>query len=379
MAFVPGEPLSNDSSVVLQKAREHTLLIIDTNEVRAQHLARLLTFAGLRAIVTSTSYQAFNRFLKERFVPRLILIGQQEETTNPLFARFSQRLLQDLQQDIPVMPLSSIYLNDGLLLTAEESISSTMHCISPPNRLILRRIWQVLPSAQIPLKTMEHSMALESLPKIGFRPRVARSKRSFSSHLHYQLKAAKHVIPPDQWDVLTDVGLAQFCQEDQWPSAVDQFTIPPEYFSLLTRAVMFSRPEQPLQQVHHWADQVEADTLHKALLIFLMQQIPKIIGADRTMRTLLGVLTNEIDSRRGEKLTEWKRLEDGSFIFVFYSNIFVYSQMGSERPLCTMWQSSFDLILRLTKQQQQWNIREVECSSQTHTGHCVFLISPRQR
>lgn len=377
MVFVPGESPSIDSSEVLKKAREHVLLIIDSNEIRAQYLARLLTLAGLRSIVTSTSYQAFDRFLRERFVPRLILLGQQEETTGSIFTRFLQRLSQELQRDVPVMPLSFIYLPDGLLLSAEDAISNTMHCISPPNSLILRRIWQILPSAQMPLKTAEHTMVLESLPRLGFSPRVARSKRSFSSHLHLELKAAKRVIPPDQWNyLLTDVGLAQFCKEEQWPPVVDQFTIPPQYFALLMRAVMFSAPMQPLQQVYRWAGLVEADTLQKAIFLFLMQQIPKVIGADRTMRTLLTILTNELDSRRGEKLTEWKRLDNGSFIFVIYSNIFVYSVMGAEQPLCMPWQYSFDLMLRLVKQEQQWNIREVECSAQTHTGHCVFLISP---
>ncbi|GHO86373.1 hypothetical protein [Dictyobacter formicarum] len=378
MAFAPGEPPSVDSAKVLKKAREHVLLIIDSDEVRSQYLARLLTLAGLRAIVTSTPYQAFGRFLKERFVPRLILLGQQEETTSPIFSRFLQRLTMELQQEIPVMPLASIYLPDGLVLSAEDTISSTMHCISPPNSLILKRIWQFLPSAQIPLKTAEHTMVLELLPKLGFKIRVARSKRSFSSHLHLELKAAKQVIPPEQWNyLLTDVGLAQFCKEEQWPPAVDQSTIPPQYFALLMRAVMFSAPMQPLQQVYRWAGQVEADTLQKAIFLFLMQQIPKVIGADRTMRTLLTILTNEIDNRRGEKLTEWKRFGNGSFIFVFYSNIFVYSVMGAEQPLCMPWQYSFDLMLRLVKQEQQWDIREVECSAQTHTGHCVFLISPR--
>ncbi|WP_126601337.1 hypothetical protein [Dictyobacter aurantiacus] len=379
MVSAPGEPSSFDAADALKKAREHVLLIIDTNEVRSQYLARLLTLAGLRAIITSTSYQAFDRFLKEHFIPRLILLGQQEETTSPIFTRLLRRLNYELQRDVPVMPLSSIYLPDGLLLSAEDTISNTMHCISPPNSLILRRIWQFLPSAQIPLKTAEHTMVLESLPKLGFKPRVAHSKRSFSSHLRLELKAARQVIPADQWNtLLTDVGLAQFCKEEQWPPEIDQCTIPPHYFSLLMRAVMFSAPLQPLQQAYRWAGQVEADTLQKAIFLFLMQQIPKVIGADRTMRTLLTILANEVDSRRGEKLTEWKRLDNGSFMCVFYSNIFAYSVMGAEHPLCMPWQYSFDLMLRLVKQEKQWEIREVECSAQTHTGHCVFLISPRK-
>lgn len=380
MAQASDDPASRTPADLLRRAQEHVFLIIDPHEVRAQKLASLLTMAGLRAIVTANTYQAFNRFLQERFVPRVILIGQQEETTTPLFGRFFQRLVQELRIEPPTLSLASFYLNDGQLLIAEGAVSSTTHIASPANSFILRKIWQTLPSAQISLQVSPKSIALHTLPKLGFSPRVTRNKRSFSSHLHLQLKAAKKVIPPEQWEnVMTDVGLAQFVKEESWPPLIDQFSVPPEQFSLLTHAVMFANAQQPLQQLRLWADQVEADAYQKAALIFIMQQIPKVIGSDLTMRALLNVLTTEVDSRRGEKLTEWKRLEDGSFFFVFYSNIFAYGKMGFEHPLCYMWQATFDLMLRLSKQQQQWSIREIECSAQSHTGHCIFQISPKKR
>ncbi|GCE31614.1 hypothetical protein KDA_70980 [Dictyobacter alpinus] len=380
MLFGPGRTSSTNPLNVLKNAQEHVLLIIDTNVDRVQKLASLLTLAGMRAIVTSTSYQAFDRYIKERFVPLAILVGQKEETTTPLFGRFMLRLNQELHYETPIVDLSSFFLNDGLILSAEAQTSSTRHVFSKSNAAVLRRIWQMMPSAAIPLQQAEKTIVMNTLPTYGFQPRVTRTKRSFSSHMYYQLKAAKQVIPAEQWDnLLRDVGLGQFSREENWPSAVDQFTIPPEYFSLLMHAVMYSNPRHPIQQIAHWADQVEADALQKAVLIFIMQQIPKIIGPDLTMRALLNILTNEVDSRRGEKLTEWKRLSDGSFIFVFYSNIFAYGTIGANQPLCGTWQSSFDLMLRLTKQQQQWDIREIECSSQTHTGHCVFKITPTRQ
>ncbi|GER91207.1 hypothetical protein KDW_53690 [Dictyobacter vulcani] len=380
MLFGQGKPSSSKPSDVLKSAQEHVLLIIDTNEVRSQKLASLLTLAGMRAIVTTTSYQAFDRYIKERFWPLAILIGQSEDMTTPLFGRFMQRLRQELQYETPVVELSSFFLSDGLILSAETLVSPTTHIFSQQNSAVLKRIWQLMPSAAISLKQAEKTIVMDTLPKYGFQPRVTRTKRSFSSHLYYQLKAARLVIPAEQWDnLLRDVGLAQYIREENWPPAVDQFTIPPEYFSLLMRAVMYSNPRNPIQQIYHWANQVEADALQKAVLIFFMQQIPKVIGPDLTMRALLNIMTNEIDSRRGEKLTEWKRLQDGSFIFAFYSNIFAYSVIGATQPLCGTWQSSFDLILRLTKQEQQWYIREVECSSQTHTGHCVFQITPTKQ
>ena len=379
MLFGPSESISRNPSDVLKHAQEHVLVIIDANEVRVQRLASLLTLAGMRAIVATNSYQAFDRYIKERFLPRAILIGRKEEAANPLFGRFMQRLNKELHYEVPLIELSSYLLSDGLVLSADASASPTSHVFSEQNSAILKRIWTFLPSASLPLKQAEKTIVMNTLPAYGFQPRVARTKRSFSSHLYDELKAARKVIPAEQWDMLLcDVGLAQFCREEHWPPAVDQGSIPPEYFSLLMRAVMFSNPRDPLQQVYRWADQVEADTLQKAIFLFIMQQVPKLIGADLTMRAVLNILVNEVDSRRGEKLTEWKRLPDGTFIVVFYSNIFAYGAIGATQPLCAIWQSSFDLVLRLTKQVHHWTIREIECSSQTHTGHCVFQITPTE-
>jgi hypothetical protein len=380
MAFMSNEAPFNTPYNGQNTIYEHIFLLIDSDEIRAQKLACLLTLAGYRAIVTQNIYQAFSRFIQEPFIVQAILIGQQEGTASTLFSRFFQRLTYELRYEPAVIALDLLNPLDGLPLAAEESTSPTAHIISPRNSILLTRIWQILPSTHIPLKVAESTMALETLPKMDFHPRVTRNKLSMSSHFHYQLKAAKQCIPPTQWDaLLTDVGLAKFCKEENWPPLIDEFTIPPEYFSLLTRAVMFSNLQQPLQQVYHWSTQVEADTALKATLIFVMQQIPKVIGVDRTMRTLLNALMGEIDSRRGEKLTEWKRMKDGSFFFVFYSNVFVYGMLGKEQNTCLTWQYSFDLMLKLANQQQHWKIQEVECSNQTHTGHCVFQISPNKR
>jgi len=378
MAFASGEHSTPYDA--LKKAREHVLLIIDPNEARAQSVARLLTLTGLRAIVTLTTLQAFDRFLKERFMPRLIFVGRQEEIASTIFSRFFQRLIQELRYEVPVLPLAPYALTDGLPSIADASVSTTVHVISQQHAMLLQAIWQILPSAQVPLKVADHTLVMEALPRLGFTPRVTRNKHSYASHYYGELKAAKKVIAPEQWDILlSDVGLAQYCKEENWPANTDELMVSPEDFALLTRAVMFSNPQQPLQHARNWADMVDDEMARKAFLLFMVQQMPKIIGEDRTIRALLNLLISEINKRRGEELAEWKRMKDGSFIFVFYSNLFTYGLLvDSKQPLCIMWESDFDFILKQTKLQSHWEMREIECSSQTHTGHCVFQVSPKR-
>ncbi|GCE22984.1 V4R domain-containing protein [Dictyobacter kobayashii] len=369
-AGIPGNPIA--------KAQEHTLLLIDTDEMRAQNLASVLTLAGLRAIVVPNTYQAFERFLQQRFKPELILLGQPEERSTQLFARFFQRLIQEFQQETPILSSANFQLADGNLLLADTFASTSVHVVSQRNSEVLKKIWRVLPSTQISLKLIENPIVLEPLSRLGLLPRVTQKKLSIASHFHDQLKAARRIILDSQWDnLMTDVGLAQFRKEENWPAATEQYIIPPEYTTCLNRAVMFSNPEQPAQQAYTWANQVDADILQRVALIFLLQQAPKVIGKDLTMRTMLNAFVNEINSVRGEKLADWKRLEDGSFIFVFYSNLFAYGFMGAEQPTCYVWQASFDKMLELGKQQKYWHVREIECSSQSHTGHCAFLFTPR--
>ncbi|GCF08369.1 V4R domain-containing protein [Dictyobacter arantiisoli] len=374
---IPRDMLSNVPHDPIALARKHIILIIDVDEMRAQNLACLLTLAGLRAIVTTTTYQAFQRFLQESFMPGLILLGKQEEMTTPLFARFFQRLTQEFQRDTPILTLSKIQLQDGNLLLADKSASSTKHRVSQTHSEILKMIWRVLPSAQIPLQVAEHSLATDKLPEMGLFPRVAKTKRSASSHFRFQLKAAKQVIPTEQWELLlTDVGLAQYCKERNWPSSADEYIIPPEYTTCLNRAVMFSQPAEPIQQVYKWAKLVDAAILQKPAFIFMLQQIPKVLGQDRTMREVLKTFTNELHEERREDLADWKRLEDESFLFVFYSNLFIYGFMGANQPSCYVWLATFERILEITKMQKRWQIRELECSGQTYTGHCVFQLTP---
>ena len=378
MIFPPDITARETPHDPIEKARKYVILVIDADEIRTRRIACVITLAGMRAIVVTTIYQAFERFLQEFFVPSLILIDQQEEQSTPLFTRFTQRLTQEFQREIPIMPLGNTKLSNGDLLAAYETLSRTTHRVSHSNGSFLKRIWEILPEAECSFSTEENTIALEVLPKFGLIPHVTRIKRSIAKQFHNQLKAARLVIGFEKWEnLLTDVGLAQFRKEENWPPMTDQYCIPPEYTTCLNRAVLFSHPDQPAKQAYKWAKWVDADVLQRVALIFLLQQAPKIIGQDWNMRTLLTAFTNETNTTRGEKLAEWKRLDNGSFVCVFYSNLFAYGFMGAAGPSCYIWQASFDKMLELGKIQRHWQVREIECSCQTHTGHCVFLFTPR--
>jgi hypothetical protein len=375
MIFTPNNPPSGIPYDPIAKAREYVLVIIDTDEVRSQRIACLLTLAGLRAIVVPTSYQAFNRFLLEHFVPRALLIGQPEELNSNLFSRFYQRLKQEFQRETPIIPLTNVHLLDGNLLMADEKSSTRIHQISMQNHEFLKKIWQVLPSAQVAPRYAENALVLTTLPKLGFNIHVAHRNRSSATHFLQRLNAAKKIIPADKLGtLLTDVGLAQFCKEENWPAKTDQYTTPPEYLSCLTRAVLFSNPVQPIKQVYDWVKVVEAEVLQKASLLFLYQQTLKFLGQDRGMRILLNAYANEVNETMGEDLFEYKRLDDGSFIVVFYSNAFAYGLMGATQSSCYVWMIGFMKGLEMGKLEKRWRVREIECSGVTHTGHCVFQL-----
>lgn len=376
MIFIPNNPSLEARYDPIAKAREYVLVVIDTDEVRSQRIACLLTLAGLRAIVVPTVYQAFDRFLHERFVPRALLIGQPEELSSTLFSRFYQRLKQEFQRETPTIPLTNVHLLDGNLLVADDKLSTRIHQVFAPNNEFLKKIWQVLPSAQISPGYVKNALILNSLPQLGLNPRVAHSNRSSSLYFWQQLNGAKKIVPAEKWvTLLTDVGLAQFCKEENWPAKTDQHTIPPEYLTCLNRAVLFSNPAQPAKQVYNWAMLVSGEALRKPSLIFAFQQVARFLGQDRTLRMMLNSCMSEINEMRGEDLFEYKGLDDGSFVIVLYSNLFAYGLMGATMPSCYIWQAAFDKGLEMAKMQKLWKVREIECSGMTHTGHCVFQLT----
>ena len=368
----PGSP---DDPIA--KARDHVLVIIDTNTVRSQRLASLLTLAGLRAIVTTSTYQAFNRCLQEHCAPRAILIGQNEEIASNLFTRFSQHLTHALKYEVPVIWIGGAHLVDGNLLIADEHVSTRIHQISSSNSDLLKKIWQVLPSARISLEQNENALVLNSLPKLGLNPHVTHLNRCTAQHFWEQISAAKKIILPAQWGLLlTDVGLAQFCQEEQWPDKNGQQTVPAEYLALLMRAVLFSHPTQPAKQAYDWSMIVSGEMVQQPVFVFLFQQISKFMGQDRVVRIILSEMAKGINEIRGEDLTDYKRLDDGSYMFVVYSNMFMYGFSGATQPSCYILIAAFNRGLEMNKLNKRWKVREIECSGVSHTGHCVFHLSP---
>ena len=352
-------------------------MIIDNDEVRSQRLAALLTLTGARALVATTTYQAFNRCLLEHFLPQAVLIGQHEEIGSTLFSRFSQYLKQESGSDVPIIRIGSVHLLDGNLLIADERLSTSVHQVSPLNRTLLKNIWQIVPAARIPLDYDQNALVLTELPKIGLKPHVTHLGRSNGLHFWEQMSAAKRIIPSAQWDaILTDVGLAQFRQEEKWLQKTEQHIVPIEYYSLLTRAVLLSNPMQPAKQEYDWAMLVDAEVLQKPALIFVVQQASRFLGQDRMIRMLLDEIVKQTNIVRGENLLDYKRLQDGSYIMVVYSNMFTYGFMGGTQPSCSVWIAALHKGLEISRLQKRWKVREIECSTVSHTGHCVFHLTP---
>jgi hypothetical protein len=80
---------------------------------------------------------------------------------------------------------------------------------------------------------------------------------------------------------------------------------------------------------------------------------------------------------RGEELHFWKPRGDGSYWLVHYSNLYAHGRTRRAEPSCYVWLASIEATFQLAQVESVYEVSEVECSCQTLTGHCVFLIAPR--
>ncbi len=98
---------------------------------------------------------------------------------------------------------------------------------------------------------------------------------------------------------------------------------------------------------------------------------------DRSISLMLRRFTEELDAARGESLHTWTTWPDGSYWLIHYSNLYIYGRGGLASPACQVWLGALDALLRYVRLSDTWEAREVECSGQTHTGHCVFVLHKR--
>ncbi len=371
--------VSSNPSSFMFSAQNIVLLIIDANEGRAQKLARLMTLAGYRAIVVVNAYQAFDRFLHERFQPSMVMIGQLDNNPPFVLTRLMQHLAQDVGQEPPMISISNLYMQDEHLLYANSEVSSRFHILSAPNMEILQQIWQALPKARISAARAGSSLTVDRLETLGLSTYVSEKNRSSNFHFLRCLRSARQMISQDQWEnVMGDVGLAHFRQLENWPPDNEQRPIEPELISCLYRAVLFANISRPEEAGYQWGYILTMDISKKQRVLLLVQHALRLFGRDRVMKFLLDALVNEFHDIRGENLHSWKQQADGSYVLMLRSNMLVYGQMGGSRPSCYVWIGGLQACLDLVNQKGRWNVSEVECSCQAHTGHCVYLFTPRR-
>lgn len=376
----PIDPYSRSSINVYFPSHIQVFLVIDAYEARAQRLARLLTLAGYRAVVVPNSYYAFDRFLGGRFVPRAILLGREDNVPPFVFQRFFQRITQELNREIPIIPLNDLELISDHLLYADPA-SSSVHIVSRLNVNVLETIWQVLPRSRINLARIEPSIVLDALPKIGLEPRIGFHNHGSRQAFLESVRFSRQFIPPEQWEnVLTDVGLGEYCQPEDLIDPRDESLVPLEFSTCLIKAIVFANPTNVTQVMSELGEKISQVTMEKKSVLAVYKQIMKllsVVGRDRIMSISLNTVTNEMNLLRGEKLNFWRRQPDGAYIVVMYSNSSSYGLMGSLQPVCVAVVAALRVMLRNALMEDQWEVLEIECSAQSHTGHCVFLIQPR--
>ena len=106
-------PLARDSRAAVLLGSQR-VLIIDSQQERAQFIAHLLTSAGYRPFVAPTSLDAYTLFLQGTFHPFAIILSEDGPANNQFFlARLAQQFVQRYDWNVPFirlqMPPSSLF------------------------------------------------------------------------------------------------------------------------------------------------------------------------------------------------------------------------------------------------------------------------------
>jgi len=358
-----------------------TLLIIDSDEERSQRLAHILSMSGYRPLVKSTLYQAMELTYREQITPAALLLGQADLPQHHLFPRFVSRLGRRKGQSIYLIPsLFRRTIPDEPPLCVKLA-SPSSHTLSPESLNILNTVATIAPSPirYQQLKVDTHALALETLPSVGLFPRLSLHRHVRSSYFLQALKAAHGLIENEQWEnLMGDVGLAQYRQMNTWPPDTDAHVIPMEYLSYLQQAIIFSRPQEPAQQLRQWGYTTMDNVLQKRGLPMLAQQALRLLPQENQVQMTLNAFTRQMNEIRNEDLHAWAQHHEGTYWLVHYSNLYAYGRINSpQEPACHVWVAALERVFRQVGLDANWAIKEKECSCQTLTGHCVFEISPR--
>ena len=375
---VPPTSLSQQTEVsYLKSALAYpSLLVIDADEERAQHLARLLTLANYRPLIEVNPVQAFKRSLDSPISVQAVLLGKVSHQHHFFLNRILQHLTYKQGLNIPVMSLSAQIL-DRVPLYANAQ-ASAFHIPSHSCLKLLEGIWSIIPYTRSGLIRAEQPMVSRLVPGYGVQPRVSQRLLSRNSHFRQILQAAYDLMPVEQWETLiSDVGLAQYRRQTDWPSSIDDtYAVPAEYLSCLNQAVAFSRPQNPIEQLRRWGNNATQASLEENAPSTMMQHVLKLASPTQVMRATLKAYTKEMNEIRGESLHEWIPLPNGNYWLVHYSNLYAYGRLArvhaQSRLMCHVWLASIEATLRTVHLDSAWKVVELECSCQTQTGHCLF-------
>lgn len=353
------------------------VLVIDADEQRGQRLARILTLAHYRPTVTSSPFQAMERTLDGAPAPDAIVLGRLDPQQEFLLTRLVQRQLRDYAETVPLIAMPPNVTDEPPILV--DPYQPYFHMASRACTEVLEVVWRALPRTRVDLRMAEHSLVLSVLPPQGFQPRVSARLRSTNSHFRQMMQAAYDLLGEQRWrQLIGDVGLAQYQDMRDWPPDNDERDIPAEYLSLLHQAVAFSDLSDPAGQLRRWSEIGTQALLSRRRASALVQQALKLFSAEQLIAMVLKTYTSEMNEIRGEALHEWQQRPDGSYCLVHYSNLYVYGRTYQRQPSCHVWLASLEAALRAVSLETAFEVIEMECSCQTLTGHCVFLIRPRE-
>jgi hypothetical protein len=355
-------------------------LVVDPDEPRGQRLARLLTLANCRVVLTNSPVMAFGRYLQEPFDARAILLGAVEDQGGSVLNRLTQRMSQQFGRMAPTIPIPAAIPESPPLAAIERSpfVATTAHSLARECLPILEQAWALAPEARPRLETNEYALTLTLLPGQGVPGRISTLRRSRNSHFRQALAPAREVIGPDRWEAaIMDVGLGALRDPRHWPEDSDERAIPPEYLTLLHQAVALSSDDIPTARLRRWSDLLTQVSLREHTPSAVTQQALKLLPREQVMNATLKAYTNEMNEVRGEPLHEWVHRPDGCYWIAQYSNLYTYGRLRTERPECHVWLASLEAILRQVHLDETWEAVEMECTCQTQTGHCLFMVRPR--
>lgn len=349
------------------------LLIIDANEWRAAAAARLLALLDYRPVVVVTPVQAYTRYLEAPFQPAAVLAGAIAESEREAFCRLMELFSQQRVCPVPVFALPATVPEEPLVLAAASD--AVRHIFSPAALVFCEAFWHVAPDLRRILRPVGRSVALDGLWAEGIEPRVTHLAHSRDAHFRRALQSAAELIGSDRWPwLLYDVGLSTFADPSAWPLDDSERNVPAHYLSYLHQAVAFSAPEDPAGQLRRWGGCFSRAMPVRRTSSPLTTRALRLLPDDRVMLSTLRGYARELDTIRGEELHVVTQQSDGHFLLVQYSNLFAYGRAAGRGPGCSVWLGALEETLRASRLGTGWTIHELECATQTLTGHCVFAI-----